>query len=160
LFETFLAAGNPRFFEIQSNDLLATALMLTYARDIATESIVFHDKLTTALRANGATFRCVTPEQEIRTAQERRQGGGEWVLELAAAEVAKVGVLFHFNRPYGDIFMEVPEPFRHQGYGSYLVQELKRICYERGAIPCARCNPKNVASRKTLQRAGFVPFAH
>src|SRR5947199_5811581 len=50
LFETFLAASDPRFFEVQSNDLLLTALTLTYAREIATEKIVFHDKLETALR--------------------------------------------------------------------------------------------------------------
>jgi hypothetical protein len=37
---------------------------------------------------------------------------------------------------------------------------LKRICYEGGSVPCARCNPDNVASRKTLQKAGFVPCAH
>jgi hypothetical protein len=32
--------------------------------------------------------------------------------------------------------------------------------YELGAIPGARCNPGNIASRKTLQKAGFVPCAH
>jgi GNAT superfamily N-acetyltransferase len=56
--------------------------------------------------------------------------------------------------------MEVIEPFRRRGLGSYLVQELKRACYELGAVPGARCNPTNIPSRKTLQRAGFVPFAH
>jgi GNAT superfamily N-acetyltransferase len=160
LFETFLAAGNPRFFEVQSNDVLATVMALTYGRDIATEKIVFHDKQTTSLLANGAILRSVTPEQEIQGSLERQQGGGEWLLEWEGAEVGKGGILFHYNRPYGDIYMEVNEPFRKRGFGSYLVQELKRICYVLGAIPCARCNPTNVASRKTLQRAGFVPFAH
>jgi hypothetical protein len=45
-------------------------------------------------------------------------------------------------------------------WGAYFVQELKRIAYEMGGIPAARCSPENVASRKTLQKAGFVPFAH
>ena len=56
--------------------------------------------------------------------------------------------------------MEAVEPFRRQGFGSYLVQELKRCAYELGSIPCARCNPDNVASRETLQKAGLIPFAH
>jgi len=73
---------------------------------------------------------------------------------------AKGGILFHYNRPYGDIYMDVAEAFRGRGLGAYLVQELKRECYALGAVPCARCNPTNVASRRTLQRAGFVPFAH
>lgn len=159
-YETFLAASRARFFEVQSNDLLLTALTLTYARNMESEKIVFHDQMTTNLPANGASLRRVTDEEEIRSSMERRQGGGEWVLEVEGASVAKGGILFHYNRPYGDIYMEVGESFRRRGWGSFLVQELKRVCHELGAIPCARCNPTNRASRRTLQRAGFVPFAH
>ena len=60
----------------------------------------------------------------------------------------------------GVMAMEIAEPFRRRGFGSYLVQELKRAAYQLGSLPCARCSPDNVASRKTLQRAGLVPFAH
>ena len=56
--------------------------------------------------------------------------------------------------------MDVAEPYRGRGFGSYLVQELKRLAYELGSIPGARCNPTNIASRKTLQKAGFVPCAN
>jgi len=55
--------------------------------------------------------------------------------------------------------MAVAEPYRRRGYGSYLVQELKRTCYEMGRIPAARCNAANAASRATLQRAGLLPRA-
>ena len=53
--------------------------------------------------------------------------------------------------------MEVDERYWRRGYGSLLVQELKRTCYEMGRIPAARCNVTNVASRATLQKAGFLP---
>ncbi len=159
-FEVFLAASGAHFFEVQSNDLLLTALTLTHAHDIESEKIVFQDQALTSLPAKGASLRRVTPEEEIRASIERRQGGGEWVLELEGATVASGGILFHYNRPYGDIYMDVAEPFRRRGWGAFLVQELKRACYELGAIPAARCNLKNVASRRTLQRAGFVPYAH
>jgi GNAT superfamily N-acetyltransferase len=56
--------------------------------------------------------------------------------------------------------MDVAEPFRRRGFGAYLVQELKRAAYGLGSIPGARCSPDNVASRLTLQKAGFVPYAH
>lgn len=160
LFEAFLTASGARFFEVQSSDVLLMVMLHAYGRNIVSEKIVFHDKITTHLPANGALLRRVTPEEEIHAAIERRGGGGEWVLELDGAEVAKGGVLFHYNRPYGDIYMEVAEPFRGRGLGSYLVQELKHECYALGAVPGARCGPTNIASRKTLQRAGFVPFAH
>jgi len=159
LFEALLAASGARFFEVQSNDVLSTTMALTFGRDIDIEKIVFHDKLTTDLPARGATLRCVTSSEEIQNCLDRRQGGGEWLLELDGKTAGKGGILFHYNRPYGDIYMEVNEPFRRRGLGSYLVQELKRLCYELGAVPCARCNPTNIASRQTLQTAGFVPFA-
>jgi GNAT superfamily N-acetyltransferase len=55
--------------------------------------------------------------------------------------------------------MEVAEPHRRRGFGSYLVQELKRVGYEMGKVPAARCNPTNLASRGTLQKAGLLPCA-
>jgi GNAT superfamily N-acetyltransferase len=55
--------------------------------------------------------------------------------------------------------MEVSEPARRRGVGSYLVQELKCCAYEAGKRPSARCDPDNVASRRTLQKAGFLPCA-
>jgi GNAT superfamily N-acetyltransferase len=60
---------------------------------------------------------------------------------------------------YGDLFMEVDEPCRRRGYGGYLIQELKRACYEMGRIPAARCNATNAASRAALQKAGLLPCA-
>jgi GNAT superfamily N-acetyltransferase len=62
--------------------------------------------------------------------------------------------------PYCDVAMEIREEYRPRGLGAYLAQELKRIAYEMGGIPAARCDPNNIASRKTLQKAGLVPFAH
>jgi GNAT superfamily N-acetyltransferase len=56
--------------------------------------------------------------------------------------------------------MEVSEPFRRRGLGAYLVQELKRIARERNNTPAARCNVTNLPSRRTLQKAGFVPCGH
>jgi hypothetical protein len=53
--------------------------------------------------------------------------------------------------------MEVAEPFRRRGYGSYLVQELKRACYEMGRVPAARCGASSGASRATPPKAGLLP---
>jgi len=159
-FEAFLIASGARFFEVQTNEPLVAVLALTYAQDIASEKIVFRDGGTSALVVQGAVLKPVTPEPEILASIEQRQGGGEWLLELEGNTVGKGGILFHYNRPYGDIYMEIKEPFRRRGLGSFLVQELKRECYRFGAIPAARCSPSNIASRRTLQRAGFVPAGH
>jgi hypothetical protein len=160
LFEALLTFSQAQFMELQSNDLLLAAMLHTYASNIASESIVFHDKITTALPDGGATLRCLTSEKQTQENIQRRQGGPEWLLELDGEVAGKGGILFHYNRPYGDIHMEVAEPFRRRGLGAYLVQELKRAAYDLDAIPAARCNTTNIPSRRTLQRAGFVPCAH
>jgi GNAT superfamily N-acetyltransferase len=161
LFEAFVVTSGARYIEIQSNATLLTVMLHTWSRDAVSESIVFHDRFTTTLPSNGAVLRRVNSLEESLQCIERRGGGSEWILELDGETVATGGILFHYNRPYGDIYMEVMEAHRQRGFGSYLVQELKRVCYEElGSIPCARCAPTNVASRKTLQKAGFVPYAH
>jgi GNAT superfamily N-acetyltransferase len=124
------------------------------------ESIVFQDGVTTALPANGAVLERMTSDKEIRCSIAERAGGGKWLLKVEGQQAGNGGILFHYNPPYGDIYMEIDEPFRGRGLGAYLVQELKRLAYELGSIPASRCNVDNRGSRKTLQKAGFVPYAH
>jgi GNAT superfamily N-acetyltransferase len=158
LFSVLLAASAANRIETQSNDPLLTAMLHTFAHDVISESILYHDKLTTALASRGAFFRRATTSDDPQIPADQLSSHG--VVEVGGTVAAKGGILFHYNRPYGDIYMEVAEAFRRRGLGSYLVQELKRVCYEKGNIPSARCNPKNIASRKTLQKAGFVPCGH
>jgi GNAT superfamily N-acetyltransferase len=51
--------------------------------------------------------------------------------------------------------MEVREDYRRKGFGSFLLQELKRECYLAGRVPAARCNINNAASKASLLKAGF-----
>ena len=66
------------------------------------------------------------PRGALKSAQDKPNE--EWVVECDGHIVASGGLLFHDNPPYGDVFMEVEERYRQQGFGSYLVQELKRSC--------------------------------
>ncbi len=42
----------------------------------------------------------------------------------------------------------------------FMFGPFKRVRYQGGSNPAARCKVTNVASRQTLQRAGFVPCWH
>lgn len=148
LFSTLLATSEATAIKAQTNDTFLAVMLHLWARNIQSEKIVFEDNRTTTHSIEGAVFR------------PRGEPDNDWALDIDDSVAATGGILYHYNRPYGDIYMEVAEPHRQRGLGSYLVQELKRTCYERCSIPCARCNPDNVASRKTLQKAGFVPCAH
>lgn len=160
LFEAFVEASGARLMEIQSNDALLAMMLCTYAREIVSEAIVFRDGSTTALPSNGAVLQALTSDADVRASIAERQGGPEFLLEVDGKPAGKGGILFHYNPPYGDIYMDVRDAFRRRGFGSYLVQELKRVAREHGNIPAARCGVNNVASRKTLQKAGFVPCGH
>jgi ribosomal protein S18 acetylase RimI-like enzyme len=144
-FEIFLTIARPRFLEVQTNDPLSTVMALTYGREFATEKIVFQDNGPTGNLGNGALLRPLTSDADIRKAMSQRQGGGEWLLEVDGTVAGKGGICFITTSPTGYL-LEVNESFRRRGLGSYLVQELKRLAHEYGAIPCARCNPDNVAS--------------
>lgn len=147
-FSSLLTTSEATAITAQTNDGLLTVMLHAWAKNIVSESIIFEDKLTTAHTLEGAIFR------------RRGEPDHDWCLEIDGVIAATGGILYHYNRPYGDIYMEVTETWRRRGLGCYIVQELKRACYELGSIPCARCNPNNIASRKTLQKAGFVPCAH
>ncbi|HUF61448.1 MAG TPA: GNAT family N-acetyltransferase [Verrucomicrobiales bacterium] len=160
LFIGLLRACNARRIETQSNDPLLTTMLHTFAGNVTSESILFHDKITTAHPPNGTLFRPATVGDAEQMFAHQVEPVGNWVLEVEGKIAATGGLLFHYNRPYGDIHMEVAEAFRRRGLGSYLVQELKKVCYGQGSVPAARCGPANIASRKTLQKAGFVPCGH
>lgn len=158
LFGALLTASGAVMIEVQSNDTLITVMLHTFAHNVTSQSILFHDKLTTSQSPSGAIYRGATSAEALDVPGDQLKWHG--VVEVAGTVAATGGILFHYNRPYGDIYMEVAEPFRRRGLGSFLVQELKRVCYEGGNVPAARCNPANVASRRTLQKAGFVPCGH
>jgi len=152
LFQILLSASGAVAIETQTNGILLPVMAHVFADPMTSESILFHDRMTTAHETPaGAVFRRARPQDRV---------DGDWMIEVDGVAAASGGILFHYNRPYGDIFMQVAESFRGRGLGAYIVQELKRVCYEGGSVPAARCNVTNVASRKTLQKAGFVPCGH
>jgi GNAT superfamily N-acetyltransferase len=161
LFETLLAESGSSLLEVQSNSTLLFVMLHTFAENVVTESILFRDEITTHLAPDGVIFRRTRPTSDSAAiSQFQFDDQAMWGVEREGQLVAAGDILFHYNRPYGDIYMKVGEPFRQRGVGAFLVQELKRVCYEGGSIPGARCSPANIASRKTLQKAGFVPFGH
>lgn len=158
LFQAFLDASGSVALEMQSNDVLATTMLHAFGGPVTSEAILFDDRITTSHHPAGARFRSpVVNEIADITAEQLRWHG---VIEVNGAVAATGGILFHYNRPYGDIYMDTNEAYRGRGFGAFIVQELKRVAYEGGHVPAARCSPHNVASRRTLQSAGFVPCGH
>jgi GNAT superfamily N-acetyltransferase len=157
MFRELLATSHATHIEAQTNMPLMLMMLYDCAKNITSEAILFQDGFTTTLACSSGVFRRATPEDAPSMFPHHHEPVGDWVVEVDGTVVATGGFLCHYNPPYGDIFMEVSERARRQGFGSYLVQELKQVCYEAGKKPAARCDPANVASRQTLQKAGFLP---
>ncbi len=159
MFRRLIETSGARRIEAQTNDVLLTLMLYDCASEIASDRVVFHDALTTGLAVRGAVFRELAEADKERIFEHKVEPAGEWLIEHDGDIVATGGIATHYNPPYGDLHMEVDEPHRRRGYGSYLIQELKRTCYEMGKVPAARCNATNTASRATLQKAGLFPLA-
>jgi GNAT superfamily N-acetyltransferase len=159
LFRSLLAHSGATRVSAQTNDRLLALLLYDCCRpdSITSDVILFEDSAVTALPAPpGVTVWRVPVEEPPTSLQHGREDA---VAELDGETVGTGGFMCHYNPPYGDVYMEVVEAHRGKGIGSYLVQEIKRACYETGRRPSARCNATNVASRRTLQKAGFLPCA-
>jgi len=160
LFAALLDATRAVGIETQTNDALLTIMLHAFARGIVSESILFEDGVTTAMSLPGAVLRpTMAGDAEAMTAAALDPQASH-MLEFDGAIAGAGGILTHYNPPYGDLYMKVAERFRERGIGSFLVQELKRTARGQGLVPAARCRTENIASRRTLQKAGFVPCGH
>jgi GNAT superfamily N-acetyltransferase len=157
MFRQLLEVSQATRIRAQTNDRLMLLMLYDCAENITSDTILFADAFTTHLTCPTGIFRKATEADKARLFAHKVEPVGDWLIESEGVGVATGGALFHYNPPYGDLFMEVSEPYRRRGYGSYLVQELKRICYEMGKTPAARCNASNIASRKTMEKAGLLP---
>jgi GNAT superfamily N-acetyltransferase len=157
MFRQLLEVSQASKIRAQTNDRMMLLMLYDCATDIFSDTILFEDAFTTHLTTTGNLRKITETDKEVF--EHKHEPVGDWMIESGGVAVATGGALFHYNPPYGDLFMEVHESHRRQGFGSYLVQELKRICYEMGKRPAARCNTSNAASRLTLQKAGMLPCA-
>ena len=80
------------------------------------------------------------------------------IFEDAEGEFVGYGM---FNRTveekdWFDIGMYVNPDHRKKGYGTWIIDRLANTCIEKGWRPTAGCAFENTASKKTLERSGFV----
>ena len=60
------------------------------------------------------------------------------------------------QKPYADIGMITNNRYRRQGIGAFLLAQLKDYCYSQAVKPICSCAFDNIASRKTIEKAGFI----
>ncbi|MFD2523626.1 GNAT family N-acetyltransferase [Emticicia soli] len=153
IFPYLLAASGAKFIETQSNAMLLTTMLYEYATGIRADAILFEEDQTTCLAVPEVNFR--SKEDYESTFGKKVEDGSNYVLELGGEVVASGDFLLHYNKPFADLYMEVSEAHRQKGLGSFLIQELKKVCYQAGRVPAARCSIQNKASKATLLKGGL-----
>ena len=145
VFSEFLKSSGAGFIESQSNDHFLTRMLFEYAGNINAEAILFEDCHETEQKINGTLF----------TKKEFPSEDSEYKLEQEGVVVATGGYVWNYNYPYIDLYYEVNENHRKKGFGSLIVQELKKEAYRLNRVPSARCNISNIASQRTLIKGGM-----
>lgn len=153
LFAELVAAARVRYIESQSNDPLLTALVHEFARDIRSDTVLFADHVVTQHQMSGAVVR--RRRDDDRAFEHTAEPLGDYVLQIGGEIVATAGFLLHYNMPFADLYMEVRKDCRRRGFGSFILQEVKKACYLAGRVPAARTGLDNHASQATLIKAGL-----
>jgi GNAT superfamily N-acetyltransferase len=153
LFTALVAATGATFIECQSNDALLSSMLHEFARDITAHGVLFDDHVATEHKIRDGVVRLKRDDDRIF--EHTAEPVGDFVLDVGGTIVATAGFMLHYNMPFADLYMEVRRDRWRQGYGSFILQEVKKACYLAGRVPAARCGLENTASRATLIKAGL-----
>ena len=153
LFAELAAAARTTYIECQSNDAILSSMLHEFARDINSDVVLFEDHVVTQHQIAGGVVR--PRRRGDRAFEHTAEPLGDFVLEVHGEIVATAGFLLHYNVPFADLYMEVRKDCWRRGYGSFILQEVKKACYQAGRVPAARTGIQNIASQATLTKAGL-----
>jgi len=153
IFAALIKASGVSYIECQSNDLLLSAMMFEFAKNIFSDVTLFKAGSVTYHHFDDVIFRKKMDTDHLF--DHKHEPEGDYVIEKDGEIVGTGGFLLHYNKPFADLYMEVQPGHRRKGYGSFLIQEIKKVCYLAGRVPAARCGISNPASKATLIKAGM-----
>src|SRR5579872_3106082 len=108
----------------------------------------------------------------VRFYRANTEGSGEWIEAFMKKRLNRAELFALYNRqllvatgecipsqkqpPYADLGMVVAQSYRGRGLGSFMLAQLKKRCYEAGWKPICSCAADNLASKKAIEKAGFI----
>ena len=97
-------------------------------------------------------------DSEFFDDMDRRISESQVYLNADSEEIKVVGILEHgvIHRHYASVGMYVADRYRNHGLGSSMIASLARYCERSGLIPISGCAAGNAASRKALEKAGYI----
>jgi RimJ/RimL family protein N-acetyltransferase len=100
------------------------------------------------------------------------EGSGEWIDAFINQRLNQEELFVLYDRqtlvvtgecipsqkqiPYADLGIVVAQPYRNRGLGHSMLIQLKQHCYDAGWEPICSCTADNHASKKAIEKAGFI----
>jgi RimJ/RimL family protein N-acetyltransferase len=153
------------------------SLCLDVQSTITLHSYLFRDHQPRVLSSglNASLFRKAdTSEIDdiVRFYHANTEGPGEWIAAFVNARLTHDELFVLSDQhtlvaagecipsqkqpPYADLGMIVARSYRGRGVGSFVLTQLKNHCYEAGWKPICSCEAANHASKKAIEKAGFI----
>jgi RimJ/RimL family protein N-acetyltransferase len=153
------------------------SLCLDVQKSITPQSYLFRDNkhIDPLFDPANSSFRKVEKselDEVVHFYQANTEGTGEWIeafldKRLSHDELFGLydgGTLIAVGEcipsqtqiPYADLGMIVAQAYRGRGLASSMLIRLKKYCYEAGWKPICSCAVDNRASKKAIEKAGFI----
>lgn len=174
IFRQLLSQGLFQQALVSTRDHLGISVCMEFQQTVTVDDYLFADgpqPPAVASRWQGADFR-VACEQDIPLIRAVCGDFHDFLHYTLEGTIADQGIFLlqdggtllgtgaigsrGFQPPYVDIGMCVGESHRRQGVGTEIISRLRRYCHQQGWIPLASCRADNLASKRTLERAGLI----
>jgi len=171
IFEYIIKSKKVRSADVSTKELEYLALCLDNQKSVEVHTYLFDDNQKITQELNGfskSTFRLANKD-DIDTIKINcdvaYDGYYEDLIEndnlfVLYNESCLLGIgefrVITSNEQYGDIGVVVAEEYRRRGIGTFIINQLKEHCYNKELQPLACCEVENIASRNTMEKAGFI----
>ncbi|HSH02735.1 MAG TPA: GNAT family N-acetyltransferase [Anaerolineae bacterium] len=163
---------------VNTHESTYLSLCIDHQKSVAIHSYLFQDfgpsQLAGQSIPDAHLTLATTPELEaiITFVYQQTEGDKQWLrtylddlihkqqLYLLKLNDAIIGTgewrLSPTQPPYVDVGMIVDRNHRNQGWATFILTQLKQVCYQQNLRPICSTNVDNIASRKAIEKAGFV----
>jgi GNAT superfamily N-acetyltransferase len=171
-FDTLLHDKEIKLAYVTTRDPLTLSLCLTFQEKIALESYLFEHRFSTDIELkNISDPRFRLAEQEDLTSIIDVSGDFFYDVEsdvnsdnlYLLTESKTILGIGYLNAKYcsgnsANVGMFTNPTFRRRNVGSYILQKLVAECRAKRLLPIAACFHENLASKRTLEKAGFISY--
>jgi RimJ/RimL family protein N-acetyltransferase len=176
LFRWILSTYGIQYAITSTIEPLYFSLCLDVQKGITLHSYLFrdHKRIELSSDLSNSVFRKAKQSElhDIIRFDRANTGSGEWIEVFLQERLNREEFFVLYDRqtlvatgecipsqkqpPYADLGMVVAQSYRRRGLGSFILTQLKKHCYEAGWKPICSCEASNLASKKAIEKAGFI----